>query len=268
MGRGILIYSSKLIINLGFSGVKLMNRFKLCPPDQSTPVSGNSFVWMSVSLPRSIILCTLFVLLSLADAKLCLAQTTTNPNVDAQLLVAARKNNLEGVKQALSRGADANSRNRLGKTALMMAAENGWTALAELMVNAKTNVNLASLDRVTPLMAASYVGDAKIVTLLLATGADPKPLDRMTKSAMIYAAGQGHTETVKLLLDSGVSVDAAPVDGLTPLMWAAGQGHRETVALLLSRGANRDLKDDRKLTALDIARAQKQVAVAAVLAAP
>jgi uncharacterized protein len=257
-----------LIINLGFPGVKHMNRFKPYSTRQSIPVSGQGFGWMSISLPRSIILGTILVLLSLTEAGISLAQTTTNPNIDAQLLVAARKNNLEGVKQALSRGADANSRNRLGKTALMMAAENGWTALAELMINAKTNVNQASLDRVTPLMAASYVGDSKTVALLLAKGADPKPLDRMTKSAIIYAAGQGHTEAVKLLLDAGVQVNEAPVDGLTPLMWAAGQGHKDTVALLLSRGADRNLKDDRKLTALDIARAQKHSAVVAALTMP
>jgi ankyrin repeat protein len=38
-------------------------------------------------------------------------------------------------------------------------------------------------------------------------------------------------------------------------MWAAGQGHTEVVKLLLGRAARTDLRDDRGMTALDIARA-------------
>ncbi len=40
---------------------------------------------------------------------------------------------------------------------------------------------------------------------------------------------------------------------LTALMWAAGYDQAQTVSLLLERGANRDLRDDRGLTAKDIA---------------
>ncbi len=36
-------------------------------------------------------------------------------------------------------------------------------------------------------------------------------------------------------------------------MWAAGYDQAQTVSLLLERGANRDLRDDRGLTAKDIA---------------
>ena len=50
-------------------------------------------------------------------------------------------------------------------------------------------------------------------------------------------------------------------------MWAAGQGHVDTVKLLLSRGARPELRDDRGLTALDIARQAGQLAVVEVLPA-
>ena len=51
----------------------------------------------------------------------------------------------------------------------------------------------------------------------------------------------------------------------TPLMWAAGQGQEATVRLLLARGAKTDLRDDRGLTAYDIAAQSGQSAVAALL---
>ena len=37
-------------------------------------------------------------------------------------------------------------------------------------------------------------------------------------------------------------------------MWAAGQGHAEAVKLLLGKGANKTLKDERGLTALEMAQ--------------
>lgn len=42
-------------------------------------------------------------------------------------------------------------------------------------------------------------------------------------------------------------------------MWAAGFGRTETVKALLDAGAKPDLKDNRGMTAQDIARAHKQL---------
>jgi ankyrin repeat protein len=68
----------------------------------------------------------------------------------------------------------------------------------------------------------------------------------------------GNTQAAALLLDAGANINAAYADALTPLMWAAGQGQLETVKLLISRGANASLKDDRGLTAWDIAKANQK----------
>ena len=54
-----------------------------------------------------------------------MAQTATNPNLNAQLLVAARNGDLKAVERTLAQGAAPNSRNRLGKTPLLMASEKG-----------------------------------------------------------------------------------------------------------------------------------------------
>ena len=183
------------------------------------------------------------------------AQNDSTFSLNAQLLVAARQSDIEGVQQSLARGALANSRNRLGKTALFMAIEKNQMEIFSMMLNAGTDVNLASLEKVNPLIAASYSGNANMVSQLIAKGAKLEEEDRLHKSALVYAAGMGHHKVVDVLLGAGALVDAAYIDALTPLMWAAGQGHTETVRLLLAKGANKTLKDDRGLSAMDMAKA-------------
>ena len=49
------------------------------------------------------------------------AQADANLSVNAQLLAAARQNDMAQVERTLTQGAAPNSRNRLGKTALLLA---------------------------------------------------------------------------------------------------------------------------------------------------
>jgi ankyrin repeat protein len=193
------------------------------------------------------------------------AQAESNPSVNAQLLVAARNTDAAAVKQSLDRGAVPNSRNRLGKTSLYISIEKNRMDIAHMLIAAGADVNLPSLEKVTPLIAASYAGSLPFVDLLLKQGAKHEPTDRLHKSALVYAAGMGHSAVAERLLEAGAPIDQTPVDGLTPLMWAAGQGHAQTVKLLLAKGANLSLKDERGLTALDMAKEAKHPDIAALL---
>src|SRR5512138_2222842 len=92
------------------------------------------------------------LVLSLAVAG-AFAQAPGNPNLNAQLLVGARQSDPAQVQRTLAAGAAPESRNRLGKTALLIAAEKGDMAIADLLLAAHADVNLASLEGVTPLMA-------------------------------------------------------------------------------------------------------------------
>ena len=127
-------------------------------------------------------------------------------------------------------------------------------ALARAALAAGADVNLASVESVTPLMAACYGGNVDLVRDLRGAGARTGALDRLHKPAIVYAAGQGHAEAVGLLLDQGVPIDGIYDNQLTALMWAAGQGSVATTRLLLARGARTSLRDDRGLSAADIAR--------------
>lgn len=194
------------------------------------------------------------------------AQHATHPNLNAQLLVAAREGNVAFAKQALANGAAPDSRNRFGDTPLIIAAKRGNTELARTMIDAGANVNQQSVtERATALMAASLGGHVDIVRMLLERKADANVADRVGKTAMVYASGSGHTRIVEMLLDYGVPVNARYDNDLTALMWAAGQGHDATAKLLLERGADASLRDNRGKSAADIARDLNQAKVTAVL---
>ena len=70
-------------------------------------------------------------------------------------------------------------------------------------------------------------------------------------TALMLAAGFGHTETVNALLKAGANANIRKKydDGITALMWAALNGHTETVNALIEAGAD-DLTDNNGKTAL------------------
>ncbi|MGS0756147.1 ankyrin repeat domain-containing protein [Roseateles sp. GG27B] len=91
-------------------------------------------------------------------------------------------------------------------------------------------------------------------------------MDRVKKSAAVYAAGSGCSECLRQLIAAGVAVNAPLDNQLTLLMWAAAYGHEASVRLLLAEGADRKLLDDRSKSAADMAREGNHTAVVALLA--
>jgi ankyrin repeat protein len=117
-------------------------------------------------------------------------------------------------------------------------------------------------------MSAAYNGDLELVRALLRRKADLAPVDRMKKTAVLYAAANGHAQVLGTLLEQGVvDVNARYDNELTALMWAAGFGHDDAVKLLLARGAERNARDNRGKTALAIAEEEGRQVTADLLRA-
>ena len=91
------------------------------------------------------------------------------------LIDAAKKGNIEDIKQHLAAGGDVSFRNKNGDTMLNYAAYLGHKEIVELLVENGAEVNSKGLADWTPLHLAARNNKKQIVQLLIAKGAEMNP---------------------------------------------------------------------------------------------
>lgn len=154
---------------------------------------------------------------------------------------AAMRGDVEAVRSLLREGADVNSAQGDGMTALHWAAELGDAEIAEVLLYAGANVAAVTrLGDYTPLHLASKGGRTEVVRQLLEAGADPEAVTSTGGATPMHmAAAAGSAETIEALIEAGAGVDAREAAwGQTPLMFAASAGRVEAVRALLDHGAD------------------------------
>ena len=175
--------------------------------------------------------------------------------INLELLKAVMANDLETAGILLAEGADAaaidparfllveqesvdSPRGVVGDSALYIAADKGFTEMAQLLLAYGANIEAADQFRQTPLSIAAFRGHTPLVALLLAHGARIEGGDYRGKTPLHEAAKEGHLEVVKLLLAQGADIRAADDWGMTALHQAATWGHADVAGLLLAQGAD------------------------------
>ena len=95
----------------------------------------------------------------------------------------------------------------------------------------------------SPLVSAVVDGNADIVALLLAAGADPKKANGQGILPLTAAAGGGQADLVQKLLDKGADPDAVDSSGAPAIFAAISRDDLETVKRLVTKGAKLNVKD-------------------------
>ena len=122
----------------------------------------------------------------------------------------------------------------VGTTPLVRAAKAGDVPAIELLLAAGANVELPTVNGITPLLAAAGVGSS---------GLDTR--GRYKTEAQAVQAAQ-------LLLDAGADVGERDRSGSTALHGAAGEGWNSLISVLAGHHADLFAKDARGRTALDL----------------
>lgn len=168
------------------------------------------------------------------------------------------------VQNLLSRGASPNTlRQKDAESVLDIAAGNGATGCALVLIHAKANVARRDRfgDTALTYAAGSYRCDAVLIRSLIAHGADPNAREGIFGyPAIVLAASNQRIGCVKALLAAGARVNAsAPKRPLTALIsgqFPVTQGSRERrnmTHLLLSHKADPNARGPHGITALFLA---------------
>merc|ERR1711892_1601344 len=124
--------------------------------------------------------------------------------------------------------------------ALTASTLSGNNEVVEMLLDLPSvDVNTAdTLTHLTPLCAASTVGDKQCAMILIKRQATLDKVDTKQQQAPIhFAAKEGHSDVVDCLLSVGAYVNQGDGRGRTPLMLAAAAGHVGIMELLVQHGA-------------------------------
>eukprot|EP00929_Paragymnodinium_shiwhaense_P102365 TRINITY_DN65575_c0_g1_i2.p1 TRINITY_DN65575_c0_g1~~TRINITY_DN65575_c0_g1_i2.p1 ORF type:complete len:581 (-),score=95.90 TRINITY_DN65575_c0_g1_i2:201-1943(-) len=175
-----------------------------------------------------------------ADANLVPAEgdkTRFEGDFGSALIQACERGTVAHVKELLDLGADPCLLNMYGYSALHRASMRpgrrvDLTAVVQLLVMHKADINAMAPDLSTPLHLAASAGNHQVVATLSYLQADVHGLDSQGRSALFLAAWRDDLKCCASLMES--SVDPCRVDrnGLSVLVWAKENAKEPLVELM------------------------------------
>ncbi|CAM9828963.1 unnamed protein product [Scytosiphon promiscuus] len=144
------------------------------------------------------------------------------------------------IAAVLARGPalDVNQGDPKGRTPLFLAALNGGTHAASLLLARGANVAIPADGGVTPLHVCAQEGHVAIKKMLVKAGANLEAATSNGSTPLDLAAGRGQSKMIASLIEDGANVNNRLHDRATPLLKAAFFGRLEAVQELLRAKAN------------------------------
>jgi uncharacterized protein len=240
---------------------------------------------------------TLLLLGAIAGSLFAAEAHSPDPDGTTPLQWAVRHDDLATADALIKSGADVNTANRYGVTAMNLAAMNGSALMIRKLLDAGADPNSANSGGETALMTAARTGKLDAVTLLLDRGANVNAKDDVhAQTALMWAVLENHADVVELLLARGSEINAhtnvtitkgeyvparpaaasgngiirqralpTPNGGMTPLLFAIRDANVPMMRLLLDRGADLGQSSGNHTTPLMIALLNGQVGIATEL---
>jgi hypothetical protein len=130
-----------------------------------------------------------------------------------------------------------------GRTALAWAAARGDERATSILLSRKADPNAMDMDGITPIYLAANEGRTVCARLLLEFGANPDPVSPPgipSRSSLLLCAAMNATPvlTMKVLLDFKANIEAQSPDGETPLCAVARTNTAAHALFLMENNAN------------------------------
>lgn len=152
----------------------------------------------------------------------------------ANIMIMARRGSLDGVEQCLTNNANVNIRDKDLDTPLILAAEQGYNAIVDLLISEGADINLCNRKKQSALILACYEGNFDIARKLITNGADVNVIDKFGNSPLMLCAGQNNLGMIKFLLDHGANPHLKNNKGYSAFSKAYLNNALETIEFLLS----------------------------------
>lgn len=171
--------------------------------------------------------------------------------MNTELLDAVMAGDLTQVARVLKNGADVNAANEEGTTALMLAAGLGKLDLVEHLIKSGATVDATDARGWTALMKALFNyemnrGFPDVVQALIDAGANIEHQITYGTRPLMLAAGYGEAGVVDVLLAAGADVNAKNEGGRTARVMAETKDYVEVINQLyvaeLQTGADKEGK--------------------------
>lgn len=190
-------------------------------------------------------------------------------SLDLRFYKAATLLDSNGIKKALSEGANINARNRDGWTALMTLINATFSpdgeqedvkVIAKELIDLGCDVNIASPNGTTAIHVAASRWQTEIIRHLIMAGADPNAKDNLghTPAFLLARAGAGIIATTGQwadalveLISHGGDIENTICNGTTILAIAKENGWHEVVAAQAAQEAESLKKKAGALNRLD-----------------
>jgi ankyrin repeat protein len=226
------------------------------------PFTARSITFFRVTVA---ILCAIIVAMT-TDA------SAQQPSDARSLLQASERGDLDRVRRILGAGVSVDTRDRAGRTPLLLATIRSHNDVARALIDAGADVNAQDDRRDSSFLYAGAEGRLDILKMTVAAGADLASTNRYGGTALIPAAHHGHVETVRYLLTTSIDRNHINRLGWTALLEAiilgdGGDTHTEIVRLLVEGGADVNIADRDGVTPLTHARRHRYAQIVRILEA-
>ncbi|KAL8858821.1 MAG: hypothetical protein Q9178_004738 [Gyalolechia marmorata] len=170
-------------------------------------------------------------------------QPTEKDSNSESLLYASGYGTTEMVDMLLKSGANINSDDQDGATALHMALGNGKIDIVNLLLARGAVMESLGAFGKAPLHYAAQGGNEDCLLAVLRSGADVNRQDEVGATALHVVSQYDNLAGVKVLLAHGASIEAIHF-GKTPLISTVEMGNEDCVLALLRNGADANAQND------------------------
>jgi ankyrin repeat protein len=183
------------------------------------------------------------------------------------LALSAAGGHQQGVALLLLAGADANARDKSGRSPAFGAVSHegeDYLMILEMLALARADLNAKDGENITLLAAAAQAGNLPAVRLLLLLGADSAPNDVPgEKKPLFFALSRQDAKMADLLSNAAAGKETNATD--KSLATAARAAKLGSISAALAAGADINQRDEAGTTALYRAVSEQRASVVALL---